>query len=62
MSRFKKNAEATKIKIVDVLKMLRIKLYDVPFIVSYRYPEYSNELDEDSIWIIYNLDQEYGKF
>ena len=42
--------------------MLRSKLYDVPMIAFYRKHEYSDELDEDSIWIIYNLDQEYGKF
>ena len=31
-------------------------------IVHYRSYEYGNELDEDSIRVIYNLDQEYGKF
>ena len=55
----KKDAKA---KIIKVLQMLRIKLYDVPMIAHYRKHEYSDELDEDSIWIIYNLDQEYGKF
>lgn len=42
--------------------MLRCKLFDIPMIVKYRGYEYGDELDEDSIWIIYNLDQEYGKF
>ena len=51
-----------KLKIYKVLGMLRSKLYDVPMIAHYRKYEYSDELDEDSIWIIYNLDQEYGKF
>ena len=51
-----------KLKIIKVLGMLRSKLYDVPMIAHYRKYEYSDELDEDSIWIIYNLDQEYGKF
>ena len=55
----KKDAKA---KIIKVLQMLRSKLYDVPMIAYYRKHEYSDELDEDSIWIIYNLDQEYGKF
>lgn len=51
-----------KLKIIKVLQMLRCKLYDVPMIAHYRKHEYSDELDEASIWIIYNLDQEYGKF
>ena len=55
----KKDAKA---KIIKVLNMLRSKLYDVPMIAHYRKHEYSNELDEEAIWIIYNLDQEYGKF
>ena len=55
----KKDAKA---KIIKVLQMLRVKLYDVPMIAHYRKHEYSDELDEDSIWIIFNLDQEYGKF
>ena len=41
---------------------MRVKLFDVPMIAHYRKHEYSDELDEDAIWIIYNLDQEYGKF
>ena len=55
----KKDAKA---KIIKVLQMLRCKLYDVPMIAHYRKHEYSDELDEESIWIIFNLDQEYGKF
>lgn len=34
----------------------------MPTIVKYRKYEYAEQLDEDSIWIIFNLDQEYGKF
>ena len=55
----KKDAKA---KIVKVLHLLRQKLFDVPMIAHHRKHEYSDELDEDSIWIIYQLDQEYGKF
>lgn len=51
-----------KAKIIKVLAMLRNKLLDVPMIAHYRKFEYADELDEESIWIIYNLDQEYGKF
>ena len=51
-----------KSKIQKVLTILRCKLYDVPMIEHYRKHEYADELDEDAIWIIYNLDQEYGKF
>ncbi len=51
-----------KAKIIKVLQMLRVKLLDVPLIAHYRKFEYADELDEESIWIIYNLDQEYGKF
>ena len=54
--RFLNNPDATKAKILNVLKMLRIDLLDVPMIVHYRSYEYKDELDEDSIWIIYNLD------
>lgn len=61
-NRFSTNPDATKEKIRKVLDLLRGKLYDVPMIVHYRSYEYGNELDEESIWIIYNLDQEYGKF
>lgn len=45
-----------------MLRLLRKDLFDVPMIVHYRKYEYKDELDEDSIWVIYNLDQEYGKF
>lgn len=55
----KKDAKA---KIIKVLELLRNKLYDVPFIAHYRKYEYAEELDEESIWVIYNLDQEFGKF
>jgi len=51
-----------KSKIFRVLQLLRQKLYDVPMIAHHRKHEYSDELDEESIWIIYALDQEYGKF
>ena len=61
-NRFANNPDATKEKIKKVLDLIRVQLYDVPMIVHYRSYEYANELDEDSIWIIYNLDQEYGKF
>jgi hypothetical protein len=29
---------------------------DVPMIAKHRKMQYADELDEDSIWIIYNLD------
>lgn len=45
-----------KVKILKVLNMLRTKLNDVPMIAHHRKHEYSDELDEESIWIIYNLD------
>lgn len=49
-------------KIHKVLQLLRCGHFDVPFIVKYRKYEYADELDEEAIWIIFNLDQEYGKF
>ena len=55
----KKDAKA---KIFRVLQLLRQKLYDVPMIAHHRKHEYSDELDEESIWIIFGYDQEYGKF
>ena len=54
--------EPTKAKIMIVLAHLRTRVHDVPYIVHYGKHEYARELDEESIWIIYNLDQEYGKF
>ena len=31
-------------------------------VAKYRKYEYADELDEEAIWIIFNLDQEFGKF
>jgi hypothetical protein len=49
-------------KIYKVLALIRSTHNDIPFIAKYRKMEYAEELDEDAIWIIFNLDQEYGKF
>ena len=51
-----------KVRIFKVLSLIRKKLYDVPMVAKYRKYEYAEELDEDAIWIIFNLDQEFGKF
>jgi hypothetical protein len=51
-----------KTKIFRVLHLLRSELRDVPMIAKHRKMQYADELDEESIWIIYNLDQEYGRF
>lgn len=51
-----------KTKIYKVLSLLRCEMRDVPMIAKHRKMVYADELDEDSIWIIYNLDQEYGRF
>ena len=51
-----------KIRIFKVLSLFRKKLYDVPMVAKYRKYEYAEELDEEAIWIIFNLDQEFGKF
>lgn len=51
-----------KQKIFRVLHLLRSEMRDVPMIAKHRKMQYADELDEDSIWIIYNLDQEYGRF
>lgn len=51
-----------KTKILKVLGLLRTECRDVPMIAKHRKMQYADELDEESIWIIYNLDQEYGRF
>ena len=51
-----------KVRIFKVLSLIRKKCYDVPMVAKYRKYEYAEELDEDAIWIIFNLDQEFGKF
>ena len=51
-----------KVRIFKVLSLIRKKLYDVPMVAKYRKYEYAEELDEEAIWIIFNLDQEFGKF
>jgi hypothetical protein len=56
------NAKDIREKVCKVLKMIRSDHYDVPMICKYRKYEYAIELDEDAVWHIYNLDQEYGRF
>lgn len=51
-----------KNRILKVLSLIRKKCYDVPMVAKYRKYEYAEELDEDAIWIIFSLDQEFGKF
>jgi len=56
------HAKDTREKVFKVLKMFRVELLDIPMICKYRKYEYAVELDEDAVWHIFNLDQEYGKF
>jgi len=35
---------------------------DVPLIAKYRKYNYANELDEQDVWLVFNLDIDYGKF
>jgi transcriptional accessory protein Tex/SPT6 len=56
------HAPDTRSKVLKVIKMFRCEMLDIPMIVKYRRYEYAVELDEDAIWHIFNLDQEYGKF
>jgi hypothetical protein len=42
--------------------MIRVKFLDVPMICKYRRYEYEPELDEEAVWLVFNFDQEYGKF
>ena len=50
------NAKDMHEKVLKVLKMIRIDLLDIPMICKYRKYEYAPELDEDAVWLIYNLD------
>ena len=45
-----------KVRIFKVLSLIRKKCYDVPMVAKYRKYEYAEELDEEAIWIIFNLD------
>lgn len=56
------HATGTREKVYKVLKMFHCDLLDIPMICKYRKFEYAVELDEDAVWHIFNLDQEYGKF
>ena len=56
------NLKDIREKIFRVLKMFRIDLLDIPMIVKYRRYEYAEDIDEEAVWLIYNFDQEYGKF
>jgi len=49
-------------KIFKVLDMFRVKILDIPMICKYRRYEYEPELNEELVWLVFNLDQEYGKF
>jgi len=42
--------------------MIRCKTLDVPMIVKYRKYEYAEDLDEEAVWHIFAMDQEFGKF
>lgn len=42
--------------------MIRVDFYDIPMICKYRKYEYEPELTEDSVWLVYAFDLEYGKF
>lgn len=56
------HATGTKGKVLKVLGMFHSELFDIPMICKYRKYEYAVELDEDAVWHIWNLDQEYGRF
>lgn len=50
------HAKDMREKVIKVLKMIRVDLLDIPMICKYRKYEYALELDEDAVWLIYNLD------
>ena len=50
------HAKDMREKVIKVLKMIRADLLDIPMICKYRKYEYALELDEDAVWLIYNLD------
>jgi hypothetical protein len=56
------NEDSAKKKISLVLRMMRVEYLDIPMIAKYRKYQYMKEINEEDIWIIYNLDLEYGKF
>jgi len=56
------NGAMAKKKIFKVLRMFRTEFYDIPMITKYRKFEYTKDLEEEDVWIIFNLDLEYGKF
>jgi hypothetical protein len=42
--------------------MIRVKYLDIPMICKYRRYEYEPELTEETVWLVYNFDIDYGKF
>jgi hypothetical protein len=45
-----------------ILDLFRKEYLDVPMIARYRKYLYNKVLTEDDVWLIFNLDSEYGKF
>ena len=54
--------DAVKKKIQRVIEQIRKEYLDVQMIVKYRKYEYMKELSDQDVWIIFDLDLEYGKF
>jgi transcriptional accessory protein Tex/SPT6 len=51
-----------KDSIKNVLLFMREQHYDVPFIARYRSYEYRRGLEEEDIWTIFQLEQEFGRY
>lgn len=49
-------------KISSVLDMICSQNYDLPMICKYRRFEFAECLDEQAVWLVWTLHQEYGKF
>ena len=42
--------------------MIRQKCLDIPMIAKYRKYQYADDLDEEAVWHVWSMDQEYAKF
>lgn len=54
--------DAVKEKIARILNFMRREYLDVPMIERYRKFDYGPTLNEEHVWLVASLDQEYGKF
>jgi hypothetical protein len=59
---FHQNRDVITKKIMKLLSLFRHEHLDIPMITMYRKYEFTKDLTEEDVWVVFTLDQEYGKF